>query len=410
MKSTYQVIFSLALFVPICLSQGQAAEEPQFGEEFDQVTVGSDALGVENCSVHRITSETVEGDVEFYTDLKRHPEFHRFDSLNGTTWDYWFFDGVSPDSETAFTIAFFRDGAGAPKGKTNSLAMMEARLPDGELHTAKQYFDESVLKECDSGAVKSVWRSSSSGEEEAALITFEISESMDKAVVAINTPTVQGTLNLQSRSNPRFANGEPYPSEAADAFLVPGLSWIQPVPGGDVDVDLQVNGKAMAFSGAGGHERFWATHTWLQLAQGWQFLRFRVGPYILSFCNIISDLHPGVTYPSVYLEYEKEKVFASRSDRISLEDDYVLFRPTHTGSLHGVFNDKSTGYQLDLVSPSQNKHWRFNLEHNVFIWKSPTGPDTGNDGFLDYISGGEVSKQQYDKGYGFSGQIQFNNK
>lgn len=136
------------------------------------------------------------------------------------------------------------------------------------------------------------------------------------------------------------------------------------------------------------------------------YLRAHAGPFTLLMLRILSRVDRGVTYASIYLFRNGERIFATQNERISLREKYYSFKQTYHGEVRGNFQDRGTGTVVDLVSPKDQKHWRFGMEHSSVWWNMPTGPTaTGNTEFIDKVSGGEVGGEIFE-GKGTTGQCQ----
>ena len=81
------------------------------------------------------------------------------------------------------------------------------------------------------------------------------------------------------------------------------------------------------------------------------------------------------------------------------------FRFNNYGAVSGKHRDYSTGYTVDLVSPTSRKHWRFEAKHKKIWFSHATGPRTGNNGFTEEVRGGEVGGFRH-VGRGVSGHCQ----
>lgn len=385
-----------------------ASIDPEFNPD-QQIVISSPFA--QNCSISSPSStEVATGDVSIRNDPLLNPIFHRFDKLNSSTWDYWLFIGLAEDGKTGFGMSLFQDGSGSIRGKPNFRSWIGIMLPDGSHFDAHDFHTSAVMEECADGPVKGVWSNADSveNEEDVASITFSFDPTFEDATVILDMPKVKGTLVFHSTSSaPRWANGESFPSESGDGLLAPGMWWTEPMSGAKVSADLTVQGKEVVFKGAGGHDRIWSSLSWPQLAQSWLFIRAFAGPYTLSFCGIVSASEPGAKFRSVWLEKDGEKVFGTQSDSVSLLEDYVVLNPLYSGDVKGDWQELSTGYLVDLVSPATGKHWHFEIDHNKLWWTAPTGPrGTGNSGFMAKFSGGEVDGEQFEA-WGLSSRIQF---
>lgn len=345
--------------------------------------------------------DIASGDVSIsaYNPLSNN-EFPKMTHLNTSAWELWFFDAVSSTDDAAITLSFFRDGSGTRMGKGSLRTQVHVVWPDGETFGTEVDAGESVIEACPGDVIKASWHGKDGGS-----TSFEVSQNLKEATVRLDLPAMQGDLTLSSVA-PAFPNdGDTDPSTNISPILAPTIHWLQPIPIASVSVSVTISGKELSFTGTGGHDRFWTPYSWMTLMDESYYMRTVAGPFTLVLLRIISRVNPGRTYVSAYLFEEGRRVFASQNDNISLEDDYVSFKLSHLGNVRGDYKDTNTGYVVDLVAPAKGKHWRFELEHQSIWWNHPTGPVTGNTGFIDKVTGGECGGERHE-GAGSSGQCQ----
>lgn len=354
----------------------------------------------DNCSTSYLAAnELVDGDVFISAyDTLSNNEFPKMTTLNSSAWELWYFDAVSPSGDVGITISFFRDGSQSLMGKGSLRTQFHALWSDGSTFGTENYASNSTIDSCPE-AIKAFWRA------EHESTSFEISQDLKETVVRFDLAAVQGTLSLLSVSQTFLADHEADPSAEASWRLAPTIYWLQEIPRASVEATFTIEGKELNFTGFGGHDRFWTPYSWMTLMDGSYYMRATAGPYTLVMLRIISRVDSGRIYVSVCLFEEGQRVFATRTERISLNDEFVSFKLSYHGTLQGKFKDTNTGYVLDLVSPVKKKHWRFELNHESLWWDLPTGPVTGNTGFIDRVTRGEVDGEQY-QGAGGAGQCQ----
>lgn len=369
------------------------------GKDLEEQTVLNPSFA-NNCSNSYLTAnEFVNGDVVIAAfDALSNNEFPKMITLNSSAWELWYFDAVSSSGDVAITISFFRDGSQSLVGKGSLRTQFHAIWSDGSTFGTEHYASYSIIESCPE-AIKAFW----GAEDEST--SFEISQDLKGAVVHFDIAAVQGTLSLSSLSQTTVADDVTDPSAETSWRLAPIVYWLQPIPRASVEATFMIEGKELRFTGSGGHDRFWTPYSWMTLMDESYYMRAVAGPYTVVLLRIISRVDPGRTYASVGLFEGGQRIFATQSERISLKDDYVSFKLSYQGTLRGKFRDTNTGYVLDLVSPVNRKHWRFELKHESLWWDLPTGPVTGNTGFIDRVTGGEVNGEQY-QGAGSAGQCQ----
>lgn len=353
-----------------------------------------------NCSVSHIsTNDIVIGDVSISAyDPFSNNEFAKMPHLNASAWELWYFDAVSSTGDAAITISFFRDGSQSLIEKGSLRTQFHAIWPDGSTFGTEHFAADSIMESCPE-VIKGYWN----GEEGST--SFEISQDLAIAILHLDFGAVKGTLSFSASAQSFPADGDLDPPPDASKILAPTVYWLQALPRASVEAVFSVEDKQLHFTGSGGHDRFWTPYSWMTLMHESYYMRAIAGPYTVVLLRIISRVDPGRTYISASLFNAGQQIFGTQKDQVSIKDDYVSFQLTYHGTLRGKFRDTNTGYVIDLVSPVKDKHWRFNLSHSSLWWDLPTGPVTGNTGFVDTATGGEVGGEQH-QGSGTAGQCQ----
>ena len=347
-----------------------------------------------NCTESRMEANKVsDGNVEILPyDVASNNIFPKISILNASTWELYFFDAVSLES-AAITISFFRDGG---RLKTQILAIW----PDGETFIKEVFAKESSIKSCAAESVRAVWQ----GEDGST--SFELSQDLKEVTIQIDLPGIGGSISLLSATPGWTADMNKNEERDALHLLAPTVYWLQPIPRACVQVNLNINGRDLIFTGLGGLDRFWTPHSWMTLMDESVYLRSHAGPYTLLMLRLMSRVDRGVPHASIYLFKNGERIFATQNERISLHEEHYSFKKTYHGGVRGSFQDGNTGTVIDLVSPKKGKHWRFEMEHGSIWWNMPTGRTrTGNSGFIDKVFGGEVGGEEFE-GKGTTGHCQ----
>ncbi|KAL8722751.1 MAG: hypothetical protein Q9225_000812 [Loekoesia sp. 1 TL-2023] len=369
-----------------------------------------------NCTTSQIEAKKglIDGAVEISPfDPTANNLLSKIPNLNASTWELYFFDAVSSSSSSslsnsAVTLSFFHEGRG---GLKMQLLVM---WPNGETSVTEFLAEESTISDCEANGVRGVWRRTET--EGGGSASFEISSDLNQAIVNLDLPptaadaatAVHGSITFSSMSPQRSTDTDTCPEEKEDTLhlLAPAVTWLQPIPRASVEMDLNIKGKDLSFTGLGGLDRFWSPHTWMTLMDESIYLRAHAGPYTLIMLRIMSRIDRGVPHASVYLFQDNKRVFATQDERISLSSEFYSFKRTYHGAVKGDFLDSATGTVIDMVIPKKGKHWRFETEHGSVWWNMPTGPSgTGNSGFVDKVIGGEVGGEVFE-GEGTAGVCQ----
>ncbi|KAL4876139.1 hypothetical protein BJY04DRAFT_200456 [Aspergillus karnatakaensis] len=218
---------------------------------------------------------------------------------------------------------------------------------------------------------------------------------MSRLRLGMDTPDLKGNIVMNSRSLPRYANAQTWPSDTGATEIAPYFHWEEPIPVGDVKVALVVAGQEFTWDGLGGHNRIWGPFNWFTCLKSMNAVRLKAGPYALSFWTTVSRIVDGKKTTSVLLMKDGETLFASTVGEESGTEDYVLMSKVYGGEVTGTLRDKVAGYELELVSPGRKKHWTFIIEHTNIAFEYLLGKGRGGSGFCGRSSGGPVGLEQF---------------
>ncbi|KAF7182337.1 hypothetical protein CNMCM7691_001817 [Aspergillus felis] len=340
---------------------------------------GQIPLLTQQCKISNLTAfEMVKGRqmVDFTTNAMESFEAPKVTPLNSTAGEQWEFDGVSEDGMQSFVFGFYRDANYAILGTGNFRLSIEFAFADRTRFYEVYYPSRSVVEHCSVGT-RGEWVD----EAEGYSFSFQVNADMSEAVVFLDSPTVKGSVIIKSRARPLTADGHVWPAQNASTEGVPFYHWSEPIPAGDVDVDVVIKDKPLVFRGMGGHERFWSAFSWFTCLTHLSAVRVMLGPYILTSFSFTSNINPGEMRQSVVLFKDGLPVFRSTLTEASEVDDYALVTKTYGGAITGTLKDKVTGYQLELVSPGKMQHYTFFVEHANLGFEYILGEGVGGSGF-----------------------------
>ena len=240
-----------------------------------------------NCTESRVEANKVrDGNVEILPyDVASNNIFPKIPNLNASTWELYFFDAVSRDS-AAITLSFFRDGG---RLKTQILAIW----PDGETFLKEVFAKDSSIKSCEAEGVRAIWQ----GEDGST--GFELSQDVKEVTIRIDLPGTGGSIAFLSATPGWTTDIDENEERDALRLLAPTVYWLQPIPRASVQVDLDINGRDLIFTGLGGLDRFWTPHSWITLMDESVYLRSHAGPYTLLMLRLMSRIDRGVPHASV---------------------------------------------------------------------------------------------------------------
>jgi hypothetical protein len=344
-----------------------------------------------SCKVSRLTAfemQKSKDPIFFSTGGLDHFLSPKFLPLNRTAGEQWEFDGVSEDAKLAFVFGFYRDPNYSILGAGNLRVSAEMVWANGTRFAQIDYPSENIIEECEWGT-RGIWRSDDFSYQ------FEVTADMQTARIGMKTPQLSGIIAMSSVARPRYPDGKTYPSENSTSEALPHFHFVDPIPAATTDVDLTILGESFAWKGMGGMSRLWGAFSWFTCLQGMQFVRMLAGPYALTMFTFTSNIKKGRVYPSIALFKYGVPVFATQRTEESDTDDYFTFTKTYEGRVTGTLRDKVTGYELDLVSHSQKKHWTFIVEHESVAFEFILGGGHGGTGFIASVQGGRVGLEQF---------------
>lgn len=350
-----------------------------------QVVLGGD------CKTSRMTAfeaPKANDDIWISTSPLDDIEAPKILPLNSSSGEQWEFDGISEDGMDSFIFGFYRDPGLSLMGSGNLRLSAELGYANGTRFGRVDYAMESIVESCASGT-RGVWKG------DDFTYTFEIAKDMSNLRLVVDTPDLKGNVFMTSRTLPRYADARTWPSQNASTAISPYFHWIEPIPVGDVKVDLTVDDEKFTWKGLGGHNRLWSPFNWFTCLKSMNAVRMMAGPYSLSFMKFTSRIRWGEEYTSVLLMKDGETLMSSTMNAISDTEDYVLDEKTYGGNVTGTLRDKVTGYELELVSPSRNKHWTFIIQHKNIAFEYLVGKGRGGSGFSASSSGGPVGLEQF---------------
>ncbi|KAI1478191.1 hypothetical protein F4774DRAFT_419513 [Daldinia eschscholtzii] len=348
-----------------------------------------------DCQISNITAfEMAKGRqvVDFATGAIEDLEMPKIRPLNSSGGEQWEFDGVSEDSMQSFIFGFYRDPNYAILGSGNFRLSIEFAFADRSTFYEVYYPSRSVVETCPSLGTRGVWFD----EKDNYRFMFQINSDMSEAVITLDSDTIKGRIVIRSRAQPLTADGNTWPSENASTDPVPYWHWSEPIPGGIADVDVNIQGKRIAWSGMGGHERFWSAFSWFTCLRNLIAVKAMLGPYVLSYFSFTSNMVSGLTHQSVVLFKDGLPVFRSTLGSPSDTEPYAVVTKTYGGAVTGTLKDKVTGVQLELVAPKAMQHYTFFVENKNLWFEYILGEGVGGSGFSAISRGGHIGLAQYE--------------
>jgi hypothetical protein len=170
--------------------------------------------------------------------------------INSTSWDWWYFDAVSPDLKTALSIVFYNAlPSGFPflaPSDTVTIATLDCIFENGTQFYAVLEASEAIITTVGDG---------SSGCFEGTGASWIGAPDMTTYRVEINSPKngIVGTFELRSLAPAHYPCGT---AEAGQSMMVgPNIGWSNAVPDAVGTVDFKIAGSDFAWTGVGYHDK-----------------------------------------------------------------------------------------------------------------------------------------------------------
>ena len=345
------------------------------------------------CTISHLTAfemEKTRKPIYFATHPLEDPESPKMLPLNTTGGEQWEFDGVSDDGMAMFYFGFYRDPNYSILGTGNLRLVSEWASSEGKKFVRVDYPTDSIIESCSWGT-RGLWKGNN-GKDYSC--TFEVTKNMRVARVGCDMDDLTGNIVFKSSMPPRYPDGTTYPNAKADTEVIPYFRWVEPIPAGITEVDVQIEGAPFRFTGVGGHERIWTAFSWFTCLRAFSAIRILAGPYALSHIVWKSNVEKGLSSPSVVLAKDGKQIFAAKSDSPSVTEGFVVMTKKYDGKVTGSLRDNATGFTLDIVSPNTTK-WKFTIENRNVGFEYNAGERFGSNGFSATVVGGEVGEEQY---------------
>lgn len=261
--------------------------------------------------------------------------------INGTTYDWWYFDAVSPDQKSSIVLIFLTTTAEAffvpHVGDDVDFVFVLAKFPNGTVFTTTLDATQVVITTVGGG---------SNGVYHGANASWTGTPDHSVYVVAINAPKngLIGTFTLNAVAPPHYPCG---PERAGESMvLLPGVGWSNAVPDGDATVDMKIQGSDLKFLGYGYHDKNWGNMPFVNAVQSWYWGHGRLGPYSLVWFSAISSAN--ITYTSGYVATSKTTLNGGKIISANCDVGALTVRPTGANSTYPphVTSGEPQGYNL----------------------------------------------------------------
>ncbi|TVY82420.1 Tyrosinase family protein asqI [Lachnellula suecica] len=205
-------------------------------------------------------------------------------AINATSFDWWYFDVVSPDLQTSLVVVFFTAlDSGfpflAPSTNVDAIAVFYT-FPNGTGSTIFLYAEEAIV---------TTTGDASSGYYPGTNSSWTGSPDLSQYHISINSPEngLVGTFDLQSLAPAH------YPCSAAVAGqtmeVAPNIGWSNAVADAVGEVDMTILGEELKFTGVAYHDKNWSNQPFSQNVNSWVWGHGRLGNYSIVWFDTLSS-------------------------------------------------------------------------------------------------------------------------
>ncbi|KAK9244662.1 hypothetical protein V1506DRAFT_540837 [Lipomyces tetrasporus] len=254
------------------------------------------ALDITNTYI--IPSTSVSAEVAIQTNAADLSPFDgpKISAVNGSSFDWWYFDVVSP--KASITISFQTGtfnavgypGISVPYATYCNVAGI---YPNGTTFSIPLVLaGPAVITTVGDGAYGN-WTGSG----------FSFSGTPDLSEVTVNVDAalyygIEGSITFKSVAPAHYATGL-ISDRSSSEILLPNLGWANAVPDSVAKVDLSLFGEKFAFTGRGYHDKNWGKFPVQDLVNNWYWGHAKVGPYSVVFFDALDKNN--VEYTSAYI-------------------------------------------------------------------------------------------------------------
>ncbi|KAF8915226.1 hypothetical protein CPB85DRAFT_1294961 [Mucidula mucida] len=225
--------------------------------------------------------QTGESRVQFISD-SHGLDAPKVQPVNGTVFDWWYFDAVSDVDKSSVVITFFTSTAVAFPFLEESPVVTSVYIWTSYANgTTGQFIVDAE------SAVVNTMVDGTSGVFSGTGMSWGGTPDMAHYVVDIDAPEVgvQGSLYLESRAPAHYPCG---PAEAGqDMQILPHVGWANAVPDAKAYANFEVLGEPISFTGAGYHDKNWSDRTFAESVSSWLWGHASLGPYSIVWFDAL---------------------------------------------------------------------------------------------------------------------------
>jgi len=329
-----------------------------------------------------VLGETVSGNVSVITTPLDAFDAPRLSAVNGTSFEWWFFDAVTKDGKNSLAVVFYRMN----ESEVSSPIFLQVTIA----YTNGTIYDISFPVNSSSVTVNGLGVSGVWGE----VGTFTEAPDLSSIEFTITTKEVQGTFKLKSFAPAHYPDGKPPLTKGASPFVAPALGWINAIPAGRGTADLVILGEKFAFKNmVGYHDHNFGGVSLSQGDKSWYFGHATVGPYKLVWFDVISAFTEGRT-SSVYLVENNKILLANNNSAFASDLNFGMVLPFGNGSQFPPPTSRMPDSFILSYVGEDDRHWSFVARGRIAVDTSQ-GLPAGYTRWTGKVTGGEVGGCKY---------------
>ncbi|KAK9453370.1 hypothetical protein V1511DRAFT_505523 [Dipodascopsis uninucleata] len=239
--------------------------------------------------------------------------------INQTTYDWWYFDVVSPDAKSGVTFIFM---AASEIGFPFSLNVIDS-LSAFVFVTVNGSTTIGTL--LSTGANITSAGNGSSGYWKGTGLSWTGKPDVSRYVVSVDNSllSLSGTVTFDSVAPGHYPCSPLVAGVSEEAM--PHLGWSNVIPDANSVVDLTLKGNSVKFTGYGYHDKNWGDKSFVSVVKSWYWGHGRLGPYSVVFFDSIGT--DGKEYVSGYLAKDGE-ILSTVCSGVSVRPVGKNFPPT----------------------------------------------------------------------------------
>ncbi|KAJ5969214.1 hypothetical protein N7501_005462 [Penicillium viridicatum] len=272
----------------------------------------------------------------------------QIDSINGSVFDWWYFDAVSElNPDDSLVVTFFSSSAEAfPFLDANETSVLNvwlwASFANGTIFADSVPATVATVTGADGAGTNSSGEWSFTGFSWAALAE---DLSQYEIIIASQKLQVEGRLTLTSQVPRHMPCG--VQAERTVLEIAPHIGWVNLIPDAVGEVDMKIHGSTLKFRGPGYHDKNWSDQPFVDSVHSWYWGHGRLGPYsIVWFSYLAIDDPTNATYVSSYVAKDGE-VLVSACDPSILTVRPIGSPGTTGGRYPPRVGDLPEGFRLE---------------------------------------------------------------